>query len=205
MFSGGRASFFICLGFMAVCFFSGILWGQVSSRRNAASVVIELRRYLAEYDTLSHTEIERGEFFLSALWIYFRYPLIAFALGLTALGALALPGVSLLFGFFLSFAACCFARSFGETGILMAATVLGLRCLVTLPCFFVLATPAFINAAIKLRERLAFRYRYAQAAYLGVERCLSIWIVAAILLAGALAEVFLSPILLGLVFQNMQI
>ena len=205
MFTGGGASFFLCLGLLAVCFFLGIVWGHVSARKNADATGIELHRYLAEYYVMDHADAGSGVVFLSAILVYFRYPVIAFFLGFTVFGALLLPGVSVIFGFFLSFAACCFAGAFGERGVLLALAVLGFRCLVTLPCFFVLATPAFKRAIWKLREYFLHRGKSVQKPFLCLERGLTICMIAAMLLVGALAEVFLSPVLLEAVLQNIQI
>ena len=71
---------------------------------------------------------------LSALVLYFRYPLLAFLLGFASIGIVLLPCLTVAFGFFLSFSVCCFTAAFGPGGVLVALAVFGLRCLVTRPC-----------------------------------------------------------------------
>ena len=107
LFMGGRASFFLGLGLLTVCFLIGMLGGRASAGKNSESALSELHRYLTGYYALDAVE-ERGiGIFLNALFIYFRYPLLAFFMGLTIPGTLLLPLLSAAFGFFLSYAACC--------------------------------------------------------------------------------------------------
>ena len=198
MFMGGKASFFLCLGLMAASFSLGMIAGRVFAGKNSDTTLAELHRYLSGYYAL---DMEKGSgigVFFNALLIYFRYPLLALLLGLTVPGALLLPVLSAVFGFFLSFAACCFARVFGGSGVLLAAAVLGLRCLITLPCFFVLAVQAMHSAG---RKRGKATHKQATA----LERCLLACVVAAILLAGALAEGILSPVLLERALETIRI
>lgn len=201
MFMGGSASFFLCLGLLAVCFFLGMIGGQVSAKRSSESTISELHQYLTGYCGLDAAEESSAEIFLNAFLIYFRYPLLAFCLGFTGPGALLLPGLSAAFGFFLSFAACCFARVFGRAGVLLALSVLGLRCLITLPCFFVLAVQTLHSTG----GMLFFRGKPAHKRMTGLERWLVVCVVAAILLVGALAEAVLSPILMEKFFQTVRI
>lgn len=198
----GDLFFFLCLGMLTVFFLAGVIYGQVLAKRNPDAVNAELNQYLTDYCTLDADEESSGRVFLSALLIYFRYPVLAFLLGFVAPGAVLLPLVSAAFGFFLSFSACCFAGAFGDVGVLVALAVFGLRCLVTLPCFFVLAVSALQRAVTALLGRFAGRGKRLLKPRRGAEQWLGVCIIAAILLAGALAEVFVSPVLLKLVLQN---
>ena len=110
-----------------------------------------------------------------------------------------LPAVSLAFGFFLSFSVCCFVRAFGSSGIFLSAAVLGLRCLITLPCFLALAIPALQHSATVLLVRLTGRGKRWVGRRSHADNLLSVCITGAILFAGALAEVFLTPLFLKLV------
>ena len=193
LFMGGRASFFLGLGLLTVCFLIGMLGGRASAGKNSESALSDLHRYLTGYCALDVGE-ERGiGIFLNALFIYFRYPLLAFFMGLTIPGTLLLPLLSAAFGFFLSYAACCFARVFGGSGVLLAAAVLGLRCLITLPCLFILAVQALrgVGGGVSRHKKPV----------IGLERWLVCCVVAAILLAGTLAEGILSPVLIERVLE----
>lgn len=178
---------------LALCFAVGVILGQVSSAR--ASNDQELAQYLSDFFQISET-LETGMFF-PALLIYFRYPMIAFLLGFASIGALLLPMVSAAFGFFLSFSACCFAGAYGKEGVLLAAAVLGLRCLITLPCYFWLAVPSF-RASISLalvsfgKGRRLAPVVYDAAWFLRLAACV------AVLFIGVLCEVYLSPVFVRL-------
>ena len=200
--TGGKVSYFLCLGLLAVFFLAGAVYGQVSAKSNPDAITAELHQYLAGYCALDTGAEGSGRVFLSALLIYFRYPLLAFFLGFVIPGALALPVIAAAFGFFLSYASCCFARAFGETGIQLAAAVFGLRCLVSIPCFLVLATTAIQRAANSLFERFFARGKRLQVQRLGLEWWLLVCVIAAVLLAGALSEVLLAPIFLKRIFQS---
>lgn len=168
-----------------VLFFSaGAVLGQVLSVRCGNDG--ELTRYLQDFFQLEQPVGGAS----TAVLVYFRYPVLAFLLGFTALGVFLLPLLSASFGFFLSFSACSFVSAYGEGGLLLAAAVLGMRCLVTIPCYFSLAPLALRDAWISfgkgrhvlpsggLKTRL---WRFAGCT--------------AVLLAGALCETALGPAL----------
>jgi len=67
-------------------------------------------------------------------------------LGVTAVGMVLLPGLTAAYGFFLSFAVSCFASAFGKEGILLALAVFGLRCAISIPCYFLIAVSAWKSA-----------------------------------------------------------
>ena len=80
--------------------------------------------------------------------IYFRYPLFAFLLGFASIGvvfgALCDGGLRL---FFCPFPCLCFTAAFGVDGVPLALAVFGLRCMVTLPCYFLLAAASWGTSA----------------------------------------------------------
>ena len=121
---------------LALFFLAGVLLGQVLSGRVPDTTGDELRRYLEDYVRLGGEGAPTVQTALSALVIYFRYPLFAFLLGFASIGVVLLPCVTAAYGFFLSFSVCCFTAAFGVDGVLLALAVFGLRCMVTLPCYF---------------------------------------------------------------------
>ena len=200
--TAGNGSFFLCLSLLAVFFLAGVVFGQVSAVRNEDTISAELYQYLTGYCTLESGDGSVGRIFLSALLIYFRYPMLAFLLSFAIPGALLLPIISAAFGFFLSYATCCFVEAFHEPGVLLAAAVFGLRCLISLPCFFVLAVPATQRAITRLYERFFLHGKRMQTKGLGLEWWLLVCIVVAVLLGGALAEVLFAPVLMKCVFES---
>ena len=131
--------------FLALFFLAGIFLGQVFASRTPAAAGEELDRYLSDY-----LQVDSGvspQAALAAAVLYFRYPLAAFLLGFASIGVLLLPVLTGAFGFFLSFSVCCFTAAFGSDGVLLALAVFGLRCAVTLPCYFLLAVPSWEASA----------------------------------------------------------
>lgn len=80
-----------------------------------------------------------GQAALPTALLYLRWPLLGalFASG----GGAFLYGTAAAFGASLAFPVRAFAAAFGRGGALLAAAVLGIRCLVTVPCFLLLAVP----------------------------------------------------------------
>ena len=131
---------------LALFFLAGVLLGQVLSGRVPDTTGDELRRYLEDYVRLGGEGAPTVQTALSALVIYFRYPLFAFLLGFASIGVVLLPCVTAAYGFFLSFSVCCFAAALGRDGVLLALAALGLRCLFVLPCTLCLADAGFAQA-----------------------------------------------------------
>ena len=77
---------------LALFFLAGVLLGQVLSGRVPDTTGDELRRYLEDYVRLGGEGAPTVQTALSALVIYFRYPLFAFLLGFASIGVVLLPG-----------------------------------------------------------------------------------------------------------------
>ena len=183
--------------FLAFFFFSGIILGQVFSSRVPDAAGAELTRYLTDY---LEVEGAASPAALPALVLYFRYPLAAFLMGFASIGVLLLPLATAAFGFFLSFSVCCFTAAFGPDGVLLALAVFGLRCAVTLPCYFLLAVPSLERsidlACLSLgRGRRAVVYGRAWWGRLAV--------LSGVLLAGMCADLMLTPLFLRQLLERM--
>ncbi|MCI8802829.1 MAG: hypothetical protein HFG01_05750 [Oscillibacter sp.] len=185
--------------FLALFFFGGLLLGQVLAGRVPPPAGEELTRYLTDYLQVEGDVSPAAA--LSAAVLYFRYPLAAFFLGFASIGVLLLPLVSGAFGFFLSFSVCCFTAAFGSDGVLLALTVFGLRCAITLPCYFLLAVPAWERSAALASLSFGRGRRAAPAAY-GRSGWMGLAAVSAVLLAGVGAELLLSPWLLRQILEQ---
>ena len=184
---------------LALFFLGGVILGQVLAGRVPDATGDELTRYLTDYVRLGG-ELS-AETALSALVIYLRYPLLAFFLGFASVGIVLLPGVTVAYGFFLSFSVCCFTAAFGTDGVLLAFAVFGLRCLVTLPVFFLLAVPSWGKSAGLAAVSFGRGQRCAPVIY-----GRSYWLRAAaslgVLLAGVCVDLFLSPLFLRLILER---
>ena len=96
----------------------------------------------------------------------------------------------MVYGCFLSFSVCCFTAAFGTEGALLALAVLGVRCLVTMPCYFLLASPAWRMSAARLPVG---RGRRTAPVVCGRAWWLLCGAVALVLLAGVCVELVLPP------------
>nr|WP_326164709.1 hypothetical protein [uncultured Oscillibacter sp.] len=186
--------------FLALFFFAGILLGQVFSGWVPDATGDELARYLTGFLELEGPEPPRTA--LSAAVLYFRYPLAAFLLGFASIGILLLPLTAGAFGFSLSFSVCCFTAAFGADGVLLALAVFGLRCAVTLPCFFLLAVPSLERSMALACLSFGKGRRSAPVVY-GREWWARLGIVSGALLAGMCAELMLAPWFLRQLLERM--
>ena len=189
------------LVFLALLFLGGVLLGHVLAGRVPDTTGDELGRYLTEYLRLDGDTERTAATVLSAAVIYFRYPLLAFLLGFTSLGVLLLPCFTVAYGFFLSFSVCCFTAAFGADGVLLALAVFGLRCAVTLPCYLLLAVPAWGTSAALAALSFGQGRRAAPVVY-GRNCWARFGCVIAVLSAGMCVDLFLSPWLLRLILER---
>ena len=190
--------FLLRLVILALCFSVGVIFGQDLARRAPAGTDRVLERYLTVFFFLVRGETFSAQELLSTLLIYFRYPLLAVFLGYFAAGTLLVPLLTAAYGFFLSYSVCCFTASFGRAGVLLALAAFGLRCLVTMPCYFALAVPALRQseqraAAVFGRGKRLRPVRYASPRWF--------WL-GLILLAGAFLELYWTPELVKLVLHQ---
>lgn len=187
---------------LALFFLGGVVLGQVLAGRVPDATGDELARYLADYVRLGGSGSVSAGTALSALVVYFRYPLLAFLLGFASIGVVLLPCAAAAFGFFLSFSVCCFTAAFGAEGVLLALAVFGLRCAVTLPVFFLLAVPSWGTSAALASLSFGRGRRSAPVAY-GSRWWLRLAVCGAVLLAGVCVDLFCSPWLLRLVLERL--
>ena len=147
----------------------------------------ELSDYLHQYAQATADGRGPSASALSVAAAYFRYPLAAALLGLTAAGLL-LPVLSVAQGFFLSFSVGCFARALGRGGVYLALAAFGPRCLFVLPCPLLLTVQGLSAAA---RRRDGQKVRLTEGAYWR-----RVGLCGLILLIGAALELTFGPRLL---------
>ena len=123
------------LGVLSVCFLlggaAGCLFAALSDEQGAQA----LGSYLADYLRLAQGEgLSSGLW--SVLWDRLQAPLAVLVLGATAFGAIGIPILFGVEGFFLSFSVGCFGRVFGGAGLLPAFALFGLPALLWAPALF---------------------------------------------------------------------
>lgn len=184
---------------LVVFFFLGVLAGCFSADRISGSIGEELSAYLAMYLDASQQQSLSVSAVCALALAYLREPLLAFLLGFTAAGVILLPLLALACGFFLAYAVSCLVMAFGTGGAWMAVCFFGLRCLVTVPCFFLLGSAAFQMAVKRLRVSFGKERPIAE------DRC--VWVrfavVCLVLGLGILADLRLSPLLLRALLERL--
>ena len=188
--------------FLALFFFAGIVLGQVFSGRVPDATGDELNRYLTDFLRVERADsVPRAAF--SAAVLYFRYPLMAFLLGFASAGVVLLPLTAGAFGFFLSFSVCCFTAAFGSDGVLLALAVFGLRCAVTLPCYFLLAVPSLERSMALASLSFGRGRRAAPPVVYGRAWWSRLAVLSGVLLAGMCADLMLTPWYLRQILERM--
>ena len=175
--------------FLALCFLLGIIAGQLLSARISFETAAELRQYLQDYLVLQG---DAGRAWAATALLYLRYPLLALLLGYSSLALAALPVLSIFMGAGISYSVCSFTTAAGNGGLLLAFAAIGLRCLVTIPCFLMIAAGAFHRAC---RRKLGAGYHISTSAPSG-ETIRRVFLPAVLLLGGIVLDCWLSPWLL---------
>ena len=177
---------------LAVFYLLGVLGGQAAASLVSTELQAELDRYLKDFLCLDKERISVAESAWNTLLLYIRYPLMAFLLGFSSVGAVLLPCLTLLFGLGLSFSVSCFTAAFGSAGMQLAWASFGLRVLVTLPCFLLVAVPAW-EASFRLLALSFGRGRRAAPVLYGRGYWLRFCVVMAVLLAGVCGDLLFTP------------
>ena len=173
----------IGLAVCGLCFFTGCVIGVIS----AASVPDEAVDYLVEYvgGLSSGASVSGG--YLKTLLRLLIYPLAAFLMGFSVLGAAAVPLLLLFRGYSLSFSLALFIGAFGHKGTLLAILLIGVRALISTPCLFVMAVQSF-NASVKLHGLASRPDGGLRAGVYGRRYFLRLLLCVCFLMAAALAE-----------------
>ena len=178
---------------LSVRFFIGVCLGQVLARLSPDAAPA-LRQSLNDYYHARQSVTPDLSLTLATLWTWFRGPLLAYLWGFTSVGVPLVRLTAIAYGFLLSFSVGCFAAAFGWEGILLSAAAMGIRVLITLPCFFALSLASM--------ERAAWLFRLASGRLRRPEtipaRRLCVALCAAALLAGAALDLTVTPRLLRL-------
>lgn len=198
---GERSPFLLRLLFLAAFFLAGVVLGQVLAGRVPDETGQELSRYLKGYLSLEDGSLTPGSLW-AALLLYGRYPLLAFLMGFASIGVVLLPLTTAAFGFFLSFSVSCFTAAFGQEGVLLAVGVFGLRCAVTLPCYFLLAVPALGTSGALVSLSLGRGRRVAAVTY-GPACLRRLAVCAGVLALGLCVELFFGQRILHLLLERL--
>lgn len=129
------------LAVLGICFGMGALGGFFCSGWSGKDP--ELLDHLSRYFQLAGQGSGVEPSLWSSIWDLARWPVAAFLLGSTALGALGIPLLLGARGFMLAFATSTFGRLFGLPGMAAALTAFGVTVFVAVPVLFVVSADAF--------------------------------------------------------------
>lgn len=191
-----RAGLLLLCGF----FLFGLILGRGASGAVSEDDVSQLRIYLLHYAQVAPRAADMMASFFALLAVYYRYPLLVFLLGFSAAGFFLIPLVCMAQAFFLSFSIHCFARAFGRTGIALALSSLGVRCLVTVPSTLFVALWAMTESLRRMKRQKAFTKQESCWTTQGVLHFLGCVL---LLLVGVIVEAFLVPDLISTVLTEL--
>jgi len=83
---------------------------------------------------------------LTLFFSYSRFHLVALFLGTSVFGLVMLPVLSCVKGYALSCTAATIISCYPEKGLVMAAVILGIPAIFSLPCFFVISIEGFLSS-----------------------------------------------------------
>ena len=172
-----------------VCFIAGALIGSFLGSFSSSLELPELVTGLVERSAESPG-------FLLSLWNNSKYCLLVLALATSLLGVALVPLLAAFRGYLLSCAAASVITAYPDGGFALAAVILGLPALFSVPCFMLLSQDA-LGASKRLWILSSGRTKDSQA-----NAALGHIIVCVLLLAiSALAEEYISPALVAAILR----
>ncbi len=147
---------------VAICFAVGSVSGFLFSVSGGENP--ELLDYLQQYFRLMGAENGFEPPLLDTIWDLVRWPLAAFLLGLTPVGAVGVPLIMGGRGFLLSYAATTFVRLFHLPGMVVVLAVFGVTVFLAVPTLFVVAADAFRQSLSRLPGAMSSPIHWTQRA-----------------------------------------
>ena len=178
----------------AVFFLSGIAVGTFSASSLDEAGVLALQNSMVEHidQIIAGTHIPLD--FWGTLWVTGRVHLLVLFLGFSLLGVLCLPVVAGARGFYLSFSIAAFIRVFGTGGWPLAFALFGAGALITVPCFFLLASQAF-SASVRLGKSAVGMGQIRAGALYGQVYLVRAGVCAGGILGAVFLELYVTPLL----------
>jgi len=185
---------------LALCFLLGAGAGRTFAASLGASGANELGQYLSDYYTLWE---QGGSFSWSLCALqYLGYGVLLFLFGFSSMGLALIPVLSAVFGFLTMYTVSCFTLVYGKVGISLVLSLLSVRLMVTLPCFFAMANEAWPPATELALLCLGKGQRSAPVLY--TSRYFLLFVLCFVILtAGICLERFLTPTLFRLAMREL--
>lgn len=128
---------------LLVCFLGAGLAGCLAVKFAGEGGGQTLDAYLRGYVEMLREGSAAQASLWSVVWELCRWPLLVLLLGLTALGAVAIPAVFCARGFLLAYSIASFVRVFGTEGLPCALAVFGMTALSSVPVLFCVGALSF--------------------------------------------------------------
>ncbi len=183
----------VTLLILAVLFLLGGLAGDLYSRNCDEAVRASFHEYLVDYCLLYDRNGVNTPLFRCVV-LYFGYICIAFLLGFSSLGVVLTPVLSAAFGFSSFYIVSCFAQTFGGSGVFLAAALIAVRLLFTMPSFFLVASES-LPLSLRLAVLTAGRGKRIEPVFYNSRYFIIFVICLAILCVGVCCERLLTPLL----------
>ena len=197
------SSLFLRYLLLTVCFFVfGIILGHIGGYRVLPEISVQVQEYLLDYVFLQKKHGIKSESFLLTLIIYFRYPVAALFFSLSTLRVILVPILTIVYGFSLSIAASCLSMGLGRNGVLLAFSLLGIRCMFSLPCYFLITVPIQAHGGV-LQEQYRGKRQRIHMSELGSKYLILLLDCIVVLLVGASIEYKLGYQLILRVFNQL--
>ena len=179
---------FICVFFII---------GAIAGSMTAAGTGNETELSSAAADYMQRASVSFGSVYLKLI----EYPIALVMCGICVFGAVLIPIVIAVRGFFLSFAMTTFIRIYGGAGLLYSASLFGIQTLFVLPCVFLLAAQGLVSSS-HLFSLASGRGKKISGPVFGGAYFLRVLICFAVILLCSAAETYLTPYLISLVAKN---
>lgn len=136
------------LAVTAAFFALGGLAGCFAALRTGAAGLEAVSSYLGRFLSAVQNGGREVPAWGELLWRTLRWPLGAALLGFSGLGLFGIPLLCGLRGFFLAFSTMTFGCACGQSGLLLAALLLGVPGVLTVPAFFLLSVQSLLTARV---------------------------------------------------------
>ncbi len=181
--------------FMAVfsaLFALGVGIGYCRALRISAASEIELRHYFSSFARVRTQDVLSGEVVVQTVLAFLRGPFFAFLLGFASVGVVLLPLLCALQGFLYSFSLFCCVGTMGRELFFPVLLLFLLRFLTVLPCTILLSEAALSNSWSLASYSLG-KGKRVKAAHYGAPYFIRFALCCAVLLLGAVLELWLVP------------
>lgn len=180
----------ITLSFLLFC---GIIIGATASAYINSDTANELTNSINGLKALASD----AQSYFTYLWSAFKYPLIIFAFSFSVIGVAAIPAIILCKGFFLGFSIGSVMKVFGNRGIAISLSALGISSFISIPCIILLSAFS-LSASYKQIYMFSNKRRVITSSVFSKGYFFIYGIVSVILCIESALDFFLTPLIIRL-------